>query len=74
MTRTLTIAGAFAGRVPALHQPSLRRPILRLIRSETDAPFPPPRPPATQIAATRPAPIVAAAFDEEDAERWDGMA
>ena len=74
MSQMLTVAGGFAGRVPALQQPSLRRPILRLVRSENDAPFPPPRRPAATIVPVRPAPVGPVSFDEEDAERWDGMA
>jgi hypothetical protein len=73
MTRTLTVAGTYAGRVPSPQQAALRRPLLRLVRSEADAPFPPARQPVPP-PRTRPASTVPATFDEEDAERWDGMA
>ncbi len=73
MSRTLIAAGAFAVRAPALQQPPVRRPALRLVVRDGDAPFP-----RVAVPATRPRPRVEPVqpltLEEEDAERWDGLA
>ena len=75
MTATLSAAAAYPVRPSTLQQPALRRPTLRLVGSvetscrESPVWRPEPRP----FAAPRTAPL-APAIDEEDAERWDGLA
>jgi hypothetical protein len=72
MNRTLTGAGPCAVRLPALRQPFVRPPALRLVLPDRDGPWHP-IPSITRSA--RPAPDAAptVAVDEEDAERWDGL-
>lgn len=71
MVATLRVARGCAVRLPALRQPSLARPVMRLVHREGDAPLG-----VRPAAAPRPqtTPLAPGVVDEEDAERWDGMA
>ena len=73
MVRALTVA--YPVRIPALQQPSLRRPMLRLVGGAEvgRGAFPFQFPPALPVRL-RVEPVAPAAIDEQDAERWDGMA
>jgi hypothetical protein len=72
MNRTLIVAGPCAVRLPALRQPSVWQPALRLVLPDRDGPWHPVAPACRSVRPVPdPAPTVAAA--EEDAERWDGL-
>ena len=74
MNRTLIVAGAQAVRLPTLRQPVLRPPALRLVLPDRDGPWHPIPAAAPSLPPRRAtAPASPASFDEEDAERWDGL-
>jgi hypothetical protein len=72
MNRTLIVAGSCAVRLPALRQPSVRPPALRLVLPDRDGPWHPIGPAAGSVAPAGDA-AAAVAIAEEDAERWDGL-
>jgi hypothetical protein len=74
MNRTLIVAGPCAVRLPALRQPSVRPPALRLVLPDRDGPWHPIGSAVRVVRpAVEPAPASPAAVAEEDAERWDGL-
>jgi hypothetical protein len=72
MNRTLIVAGSCAVRLPALRQPSVRPPALRLVLPDRDGPWHAVAG-AGRLARPAPDPAPAVAVAEEDAERWDGL-
>ena len=61
-------------RVPALQAPAARRPFMRLVGGAGATWAGPLHPIVARPALPCPAPAVPSAVDEQDAERWDGMA
>ena len=73
MNRSLIAAGSCAVRLPALREPSVRPPALRLVLPDRVGPWH--AVPATRFVqpAADLAPPSPTFVAEEDAERWDGL-
>ena len=74
MIRTLMVCGASAIRLPSLQQAPLRRPYLRLVGCADGDAWPAARGGTRSGTTLRVEPRTPVAADEEDAERWDGLA